>query len=90
MKDHAGRSVGKREIWKAGHGLSGRVERGENLQEDRPPTRSNWGHRDQAPSWSPVSPGLGSFSQVSGANEQKEEPALRDQRVSGVASLLGC
>lgn len=77
--------MGKGEIWKAGHGLSGRVERGENLQEDRPPTRSNWGHGDQALSWSPVSPELGSFSQVSGANEQEEEAALR-----GPEGLPGC
>lgn len=52
-------------------------EKGENLQEDRPPARSNWGQGDQAPSWSPISQALGSFSQVSVAEEQEEEIALR-------------
>ena len=72
---------------KPARGLSGRVGQGENLQEDRqpltpPPTSSNWGQGDWAPSWSPISPGLGSFSQVSGTNEQEEESALRGPRGS--------
>lgn len=64
-------------------------ERGENLQEDRPPARSSWGQGDQAPSWSPISQALGSCSQVSGEEEQEEETVLRGPEGLGVVTPRG-
>lgn len=79
--------MGKREIWKTGPwpewegGTGGESSRGRQPLTP-PPTSSNWGQGDWAPSWSPISPGLSSFSQVSGTNEQEEESALRGPRGS--------
>lgn len=88
-------SVGKGEIWKTGPwpewegGTGGESSRGRQPLTP-PPTSSNWGQGDWAPSWSPISPELSSFSQVSGTNEQEEESALRGPRGSlGLCSFWG-
>ena len=67
--------MGKGEVWRTGRGLRGRAGHGQDLQEGRrplslPPSGSEWeSQRTGSPSWSPLSPGPGSFAQVSGTNE---------------------
>lgn len=67
VRENSGRSVG-----------TGDGRKGERIfKKTDPQAPSDWGRRDQAPSWSLVSQELGSFSQVSGVEEQEEETAVR-------------
>ena len=81
---------------KPARGLRGRAGRGVDLRRveggrplSPPPSGSKWGsRRTGSPSWSPLSPGLGSFSQVSGTHEQEEEAALSGSRGCALSGAL--
>lgn len=75
VKEAAGKECGKGRSLENRRGLRGRAGHGQDLQEGRrpallPPSGSEReSQRTGSPSWSPLSPGPGSFAQVSGTNE---------------------